>query len=193
MSQPSNLLISKEHDVSGQRPYDVFHAFYTETYTAYDPSKDASKVVNAAACQNTYWWQEPIVIYRSEYVDYKVTVPDNTTDWQDEPLAPTQGLEVETRTLYRYNLSALGHSYVSGVCTLCGQLDPEAIIPGDLNGDKKVNSFDSNKLKRFILNGGCSEKELAAGDINGDKKLNSIDANLIKRIILGVKKTGNQE
>ncbi|MDD6094980.1 MAG: phage tail tip lysozyme [Clostridia bacterium] len=186
-TEPSNLLISREYSSgsNGGRPYDVFHAFYSAKYVAYDTSKDATKFVNAAACPHVYWWQEPITLYSVQYTDYeKVTSPTHT-EWQDSPLPDSEEMTVETRTLYRYDLSAHGHKYVSGKCSVCGEEDPNYILPGDINFDKKVNAVDGNLIKQLIVKGGYTEKELSAADINLDNKLNAVDSNLLRKVILG--------
>lgn len=63
---------------------------------------------------------------------------------------------------------------------------PVSALPGDINGDGKVNAVDSNLMKQIILDSmKPNEKEFAAADINGDGKVNAVDANLQKQIILG--------
>lgn len=185
-STPGNLLISRTRTSAGDgtRAYDVFHAFYTTTYTPFDTSKDAAKVVNAAACPHVYWWQEPIPVYRVSYKDYAPT--EIHTEWQDEPLPEKEGFTVETRTLYKYDLSAHGHVYYRGVCRYCGEENPDYVMPGDLNFDKKVNVQDLNLMK-LLLTAALTDPALTVpADINCDGKLNAIDANSLKKIIIGV-------
>ncbi len=60
-------------------------------------------------------------------------------------------------------------------------------IPGDLDGDGKVNAADSNLMKKIVL--GIVEPtdiQLKAGDLNGDGKINASDYNLLKKLILGI-------
>ena len=57
-------------------------------------------------------------------------------------------------------------------------------IVGDLNGDGRINSLDSNLLARTLA-GGISSVDLKLADINGDGQLNSIDYTLFLRAISG--------
>lgn len=61
------------------------------------------------------------------------------------------------------------------------------IVPGDINGDSKVNATDSNMMKKMVLGimEGTNDEVLAA-DINRDGKINAADSNLITKIILGI-------
>lgn len=107
---PGNLYINTEKTV-GDRAYDVFHAFFTEKYYEYDPVKDGTKVEHPETCKATYWWQEPITVYSCGYTDYKPLKLAVFSDWQDDPVPEGEGITVETRTVYRYDLHALGHDY----------------------------------------------------------------------------------
>ena len=188
VTTPSNLYISREYvkGGNGARAFDVFHAFYSTTYVEFDTSKDATYFVNASACPKVYWWQEPIPVYRVSYTDYKTATRDDSTPWQDEPIkSPDEGYTVETRTLWRYDLSAAGHRYENGKCTVCGGDDPGYVMKGDINSDKKINALDGNLAVRMILSGDWDDRSFAACDINSDGKLNAVDANLIVRLILG--------
>jgi N-acetylmuramoyl-L-alanine amidase len=58
-------------------------------------------------------------------------------------------------------------------------------IPGDLNGDGKVNSVDAFILKKAILgNVTLTDEQRKKADLNGDGKLNSIDYMKLKKNIL---------
>lgn len=59
-------------------------------------------------------------------------------------------------------------------------------IPGDLNGDKAINSIDVNVMKR-ILAGVLSPTyaQTVTGDLDSDGKIGSLDTNMLSRIILG--------
>ena len=87
-------------------------------------------------------------------------------------------------------IPALGHSYVDGCCANCGEEDPEftedTVIPGDIDGDGKINSKDSNILKRIVSGSlAPTEYQRKAGDVNNDGAVNAIDANLITRLAAG--------
>ncbi len=81
-------------------------------------------------------------------------------------------------------VEALGHSYENSVCTVCGEPDPMAVttIPGDVDGDGKVNAKDANLMKQMIL--GTADTETSA-DMNGDGKVNSVDLNILKILVIG--------
>ena len=87
---------------------------------------------------------------------------------------------------------ALGHEYADGECVRCGEADPDAtppeaeVIRGDLNGDGKVNSIDTNVMKRLMSGASTgSDEQNKAADVNGDGKVNSYDTNRLKRYIAG--------
>ncbi len=56
-------------------------------------------------------------------------------------------------------------------------------IPGDLNGDGKVNATDGNMMKKVIL--GIMEY-MPAADLDGDGKVNVSDSAILKKMILGI-------
>lgn len=58
-------------------------------------------------------------------------------------------------------------------------------MPGDLDGNNKVNSTDVILLRRFIAGGYELSINEAAADVNADDKVNSTDAILIRRYIAG--------
>ena len=61
------------------------------------------------------------------------------------------------------------------------------VIPGDVNGDDKVNAVDGNLLKKIVLGTvTATAEQQEAGDLNGDGKINAVDSNLLKKLILGV-------
>lgn len=58
-------------------------------------------------------------------------------------------------------------------------------VPGDLNGDRKVNSTDVILLRRFIAGGYELSVNENSADVNADGKKNSTDVILIRRFIAG--------
>ncbi len=56
-------------------------------------------------------------------------------------------------------------------------------VPGDINGDGKVNSVDANLIKQIIV--GNMEMTKAA-DMNGDGKVNPVDSVLLVQMVLGI-------
>ncbi|MBQ7671095.1 MAG: hypothetical protein IJS45_10315, partial [Clostridia bacterium] len=77
-------------------------------------------------------------------------------------------------------------------CTECGATKTEDIpvldpLPGDVNGDKKLNSRDISVMKRCIASS-LEEDDVVItvnADINGDGKINSRDLSALKRLIAG--------
>ena len=63
-------------------------------------------------------------------------------------------------------------------------VDIPVSIPGDVNGDGKVNVSDVSALINMIL--GVTPMDLAAGDVNGDGRVNVSDVSALINIILGV-------
>ena len=56
-------------------------------------------------------------------------------------------------------------------------------LPGDVNGDGKVNSTDVMMLRKFISNPNTVEIDKSAADMNGDGKVNSTDVMLLRKQI----------
>ena len=73
------------------------------------------------------------------------------------------------------------HRYENGKCTICG-LTGVTWIPGDLNGDGKVNVMDLIRLKRYLADG---TEVVGNADVNGDGKVNVMDLIRLKRYIAG--------
>ena len=86
-------------------------------------------------------------------------------------------------------LAALGHSYVDGVCTNCGEADPDAVTAekGDIDGNGSINSVDLFKMNLFVKQITTpTDEEYAAADIDGSGKVNSVDMFYLKfRILKG--------
>ena len=57
-------------------------------------------------------------------------------------------------------------------------------LPGDVNGDGKVNVSDVSALINMIL--GLSAMDQSAGDVNGDGRVNVSDVSALINIILGI-------
>lgn len=56
-------------------------------------------------------------------------------------------------------------------------------LPGDVNGDGKVNSTDVMMQRKFISNPNTVEIDKSAADMNGDGKVNSTDVMLLRKQI----------
>ena len=110
--------------LNGQlRNYHTFHAFELSSKLTIDGEIITYKDANLCKC--TYWWfgwaendsgtTGYIPIKNYTYTDYKHVFEyykwDEWSAWQEEPLTATDDMQVETRTLYRYDLAALGHDF----------------------------------------------------------------------------------
>lgn len=78
------------------------------------------------------------------------------------------------------------HSFENGVCTICGEKDPNfqpAGLLGDVNGDSLVDTLDAMLILRWDAELiGADELNLKAGDVNGDTLVDTLDAMLILRL-----------
>ena len=81
-------------------------------------------------------------------------------------------------------VDALGHTYENGICTECGETDPDHHTPGDINGDGDVNNKDLTRLFRY-LTGYEVEVVESALDINGDGSINNKDQTRLFRYLSG--------
>ncbi|MBQ4067305.1 MAG: DUF4091 domain-containing protein, partial [Clostridia bacterium] len=74
---------------------------------------------------------------------------------------------------YTEIITAKGHSYSGGKCTVCGEADPSVVVSGDVNGDGAVNAMDVNVARRLISGSVTpSAAQNKAGDVNGDGTFN---------------------
>jgi hypothetical protein len=75
-------------------------------------------------------------------------------------------------------------------CSVCGRTKTAAVpfveMPGDANGDGKVNARDITLIKKFIAGTiGDVYFDVYNSDFNGDEKINARDISAIKRFIAG--------
>lgn len=66
--------------------------------------------------------------------------------------------------------------------------DPVDYIPGDLDGDKIIDSFDVVLERQAIINLFTGTKPPAAADVNGDGAVRTDDLVLLSRYVLGLEK-----
>lgn len=66
-----------------------------------------------------------------------------------------------------------------------GYVSIDDYLPGDLSGDKKVNTTDAVLMKRYIAGGYDIEINEAAADVNADWRINTMDIVLLQRYIVG--------
>ena len=74
-----------------------------------------------------------------------------------------------------------------------GKIDISSYIPGDVNGDSKVNTTDVILVRRFIAGGYDVSINKSAGDVNADGKVNATDVILMRRFIAGGYTNSNGE
>ncbi len=125
--------------------YTTFHAYYDTT----DPStytcdtSDMSYKTSHSGCSNSLWYFVTDV-YTQNYTTFnKLYIHGKAgawSAWGDTPIAGSDSLMVEERTLYRYVDAPYGdHSYVNGVCTVCG--DRQTEIPTEPSTPAEVDYY----------------------------------------------------
>ncbi len=65
-------------------------------------------------------------------------------------------------------------------------------IPGDVNGDGKVNTADDILFQRYLA-GWNVDIDVEAADINGDGKIDALDQILLQRMLAGWDKDGSEK
>ena len=131
-----------------------FHAFYSTTdlpYYTFSSDDPAFKYSDAGQCCDSYWWVEPRVnIYNCTYTSYNKLFHyykwSDWSSWSDSAVSATDSRQVETRTLYKYDLAAYGHDfsvsdtatkvaptctepgYEGKICSRCGVASPETTV-----------------------------------------------------------------
>lgn len=78
-------------------------------------------------------------------------------------------------------IDALGHNFVNGVCTRCGQSEA---APGDVDGNGKVNAKDIIAIMRYMLGNPPEGFNFAAADMDKNGKVNAKDIIAIMREML---------
>jgi hypothetical protein len=73
-------------------------------------------------------------------------------------------------------VDALGHKYENGICTGCGQAEPEAPL-GDVNSDGKIDAMDACCIVRYYRETlELTEKQLKTADVDGNGRVDLADA-----------------
>ena len=207
-NSPINRLIANGYmawDSASNRPYDIFHAFYTTEYRGVSP-QGAVNFPNSGACNQTYWWHGPIPVYSvpvtTQEMMYEYTRETEWGEWTDNAFSVTDDAKFETRTLYRYSDStdlATGHDWDNGkidevnsikvyTCKKCDETKSEKyekpeFVLGDVNEDGNVNAMDARLTLRYSAKMGTfTDKQLLAADVNKDGTVNAIDARKILRV-----------
>ena len=213
-NSPINRLINDyytEWDAGSQRPYNVFHAFYSTEYKGITASAGAVDFYNSNACNQTYWWQPAIPVKSTTVTTYemmyKFTRDTDWTEWSDTAFSVTDDTQFETRTLYRYRIAgdvATGHKWDNGIittqptetqtgiktytCTVCKATKTETVekveyLLGDANADGKVTAADARLALRISAKlETADEMQKITADVNYDGKINASDARKILRV-----------
>lgn len=69
--------------------------------------------------------------------------------------------------------------------TVSGSVEMIEFMPGDVNGDGRINGVDVSLLRRYIVGGYDIEINKQAADVTGDGRLNGTDVTWIRRHIAG--------
>ena len=83
---------------------------------------------------------------------------------------------------------ALGHDYVNGSCSRCGEKEPiAAYIKGDVDGNGKVDAGDARlALRASVGLDTLNDVQQKAADVDGTVGVSSSDARLILRVSVGL-------
>ncbi len=205
-NSPINRLISDCYESwnnSSNRPYDIFHAFYSTEYRAKDSSAGAINFSNSSACNQTYWWISAIPVKSVSVTTYEMMYEyQRETGWGEwTDVAPTDNsVKYETREVYRYSDSTdlASHKWDEGkkdynetiyTCTVCGETKSVIVeikyLPGDVNLDGKVNAIDARIILRVSAQIEKTENYNVPEyvfDLTGDGKVNALDARKALRI-----------
>ncbi len=189
-NSPINRLISDCYEGwnnNSNRPYDVFHAFYSTTYKTLDSSAGAINYSNSSACNQTYWWisalpvkSVPVTTYEMMYEYIRET---EWGEWTDT--APTDdSVKYETREVYRYSDStdlATGHKWDDEkvvnnekvyTCTVCSETKTEVAEPPvddepDIDDNPEVSDDFVLYCPEIIEVGDKFVVEVVCNDIKG--------------------------
>ncbi|MBQ7670070.1 MAG: leucine-rich repeat protein [Clostridia bacterium] len=145
----------------------------TETKALDAPGHDYVAVVTEPTCTEQGYTTYTCSKCGDNYVDDQTDPVGHTPDAGTVTVKPTYS-EKGVRTYE---------------CTVCHATWTEEIpvlpaLPGDVNGDGKVNTRDIAQLKKYISNA-ITEEDIVFGnsDINGDGKVNTKDLSAVKRIV----------
>ena len=88
---------------------------------------------------------------------------------------------------YTEVIPAPGHTFVDGVCTVCGT--PE-YTPGDITGDGKITVRDLSTMRLYLANKlpegtELTETQILAGDVTGDGKVTVRDVATLRLYLAG--------
>ena len=102
---------------------------------------------------------------------YNVNAAGSVAQWSNGIVAPFRAYFKEIEALD-------SHANIQ----LPGEAGQQQAVPGDVNGDGQVTSFDITALYNFILSGDMSD--IVNGDQNGDGPITSADITEVYSVLL---------
>ena len=143
---------------------------------------DGKNVYTCENCGNSY---TEAISFEGHKYDAVITAPDcENVGYTTHTCTVCGDVVVDNRT------DALGHTYDSVEdkdCNVCGHVRPD-FIPGDVDGNDKVNNRDLGLLKKYLNGDNLSDKTFVAdaADLDGNGKINNRDLGQLKKILNNV-------
>ncbi len=177
--------------------------------TILDPTcTEAGLITNTCYCGDTYTEALPALGHRSTHTEQAIEATCGTDGYTGDVVCDVCSQVIE----YGAVIPATGqHTYGDWIvmveptteetglrehtCLHCGYteqetMDPLTALPGDVNGDGRINSRDARALLRYLAGLLSVEQiDLASADFNGDGRWNVRDARAILRYIAGMEET----
>ena len=175
----------------GQKRRDCANCDHYETEVIGATGHEYASVVTAPTCTEQGYTTHTCTACGDDYVDGFVESLGHSYEVVEtkEPACTEAGCTTYTchcGDTYTEEISALGHDYVDGVCTHCGEQQVQILL-GDVNGDGRVNARDARLLLRYAAGlADETELDLAAADYNGDGRVNARDARAVLRAAAGL-------
>ena len=174
--------------ICGYSKYVVTKAYHSDdSYLVYISNGDNNHYAQCTVCEETL---EPVAH------DFFTVYSNSCT----EAGTADQVCRDCGHTVVGEAVEAHGHHWRDGVCTVCGEKDPDyveptpdepdepdvpEVTPGDLNADGKVNLADVFIMKGIIAGSVTpTEEQMLAGDLNADSKINLADIYLLKVLVI---------
>lgn len=129
-----------------QGEFTSFHAFFSTADYEYQSDPNARQSSQSTVCKDSYWWiKDRVEIKTCSYQTFKKLFNyykwSEFSEWQDDPVTASDTRIVETRTVYQYDLRALGHDF--SVESDKEYMKRDAFLPSEINGSQ-VTLLESN-------------------------------------------------